>query len=166
MSLYTITEEMQALSAMLEAGEVSEEDLKDTIEAVTLEWDAKVDDIISVIKNMEAEAEDIRDEEKNLALRRRKKERAAARLRTYLSDAMLRLRRTRYDSARHEVSFRRSSRVRITDEAALIEWAKINAPTIFKEQAPEISKDKLRTVMDAVNVPYTVLESVDNIQIK
>jgi hypothetical protein len=151
---------------MLEAGEVSEEDLRDTIEAVTLEWDAKVDDIISVIKNIEAEAENIRAEEKRLAERRRKKERAAERIRAYLADAMQRLGRTRYDSARHEVSFRRSSRIRITDEEALIEWAKNNAPSIFREQRPEISKDKLRTVMDAVNVPYTVLESVDNIQIK
>lgn len=166
MSLYTITEEMQALSEMLEAGEMSEEELQDTIEAVTLEWDAKVDDIISVIKNMEAEAEDIRDEEKKLAERRRKKERAAERIRAYLTNSMLRLGRTWYDSPRHEVSFRRSSRIRITDEGALIEWAKINAPSIFKEQAPEISKDKLKVVLDAINVPHVVVESVDNIQIK
>jgi hypothetical protein len=165
MSLYTITEEMQALSAMLEAGDVAEEDLRDTIEAVTLEWDAKVDDIISAIKNNEAEAEAIRAEEIRLANRRKRKERTAEWLRGYLSEAMAHLDRREYESARHRVSFRRSSRIRITDQHALVEWAKTNATAILRYKEPDISKEALGTLMEAVDVPYCFIERNDNIQI-
>lgn len=165
MSLYTITQDMDRLLAMLESGEYTEEEMKDTIEAVTLEWDAKADDIISAIKNNEAEAEAIRAEEIRLANRRKRKERTAEWLRGYLSEAMEHLGRREYESTRHRVSFRRSSRICITDQHALVEWAKTNATDILRYKEPDISKEALGTLMEAVEVPYCFIERNDNIQI-
>lgn len=166
MSLYNVTSEMQALLTMLEAGEVSSEDLKDTIESVELEWNERADAVISAIKNLISEAEAIRGEEIALAARRKRKESAAERLKEYLTASMQALGKPKYESPRHAVSFRKSYRINITDEDALLKWARINAPDIVKEGKPSVSKESIKALIGEVNVPFVTADEINNIQIK
>ena len=165
MSLYTLTGDLVALLNMLQQDEYTEEDLKDTIEMVSEEWGERAEAVLAVIKNLTAEAEDIRVEEQALAKRRKKKEKAVERLTEYLSASMQALDMPRYESARHCVSFRTSHRIRITDEAALLEWARENAPEIIKRGEDSISKDEVKALARTTNVPYMATDTIKNIQI-
>jgi chromosome segregation ATPase len=166
MSLYSLTGEMLELIGMLEAGEIPEEAISDTLEALSGEWNTKADSIISAIKNINVEAEGIKAEIEALSERLARKKATVARLEEYLTSSMLALNMPRYESARHDVRFRKSYRAKITDESALLEWAKENAPDIIKHGADTISKDKVKRLATTVNVPFYVAEEVNNIQIK
>lgn len=164
MTLYEVTCEMMELKYLL-SHEFTEDDLRDTIEAIGKEWDDKAEAIIGVIKDLRAEVEAIRAEEKRLAERRKKKERNAERLERYLTEAMQALDMKKYESARHQVRFITSHPARITDEAALIEWARDNAPEVIKHGEDSISLEAVKTLAKTVNVPYVAIDDVQNIQI-
>lgn len=165
MSLYKLTIDMLELDHLLNSGEFTEDELKDTIEMISGEWDKKAEAVITVIKNYRAEIENIKREEMSLAKRRKSKENAVERLEAYLTDAMERLGKERYESARHQVSFSRSERLHITDYDALLEWAKANAPDIVHEGKATIYKDDLKALGDAVSM-YVEVETRNNIQIR
>lgn len=166
MSLYSLTGEMLELLSMMEAEEIPEDAISDTLEAIGSEWNVKADAIISAIKNISAEAEAIREEVANLNARLKRKATTVERLKAYLTSAMQALNMPRFESARHAVSFRRSYRTKITDEAALLEWAEANAPDIIKRGADKISTEALKRLAQSVNVPYVVADEIQNIQIK
>ena len=165
MSLYQNTMDMLELHNLLNSGEVSEEDLSDTIESIGAAWEERAEAVLCVIKNMRAEAAGIKAEEDRLAARRRAKERSADRLEDYLSRAMQALHMPKYESVRHKVSFITSHRIRVTDEAALLEWARENAPEVIKHGEDTISKDAIKTLVRTVNVPYVANDEHQNIQI-
>lgn len=165
MTLYGLTIDMIELINMLNRGEFTEEELKDTIEGIGECWNDKAEAVLGLIKDFRADAEAIRAEEKKLADRRKKKERDADRLERYLAEAMQALEMKRYESARHQVSFRTSHPARITDEAALLEWARENAPEVIKRGEDSISLEAVKTLAKTVNVPYVAIDDVQNIQI-
>lgn len=165
MTLYGLTMDMIELINMLNRGEYTEEDLKDTIEGIGECWNDKAEAVLGLIKDFRADVDAIRAEEKKLADRRKKKERDAERLERYLAEAMQALDMKRYESARHQVSFRMSHPARITDEVALLEWARVNAPEVIKHGADSISLEAVKTLAKTVNVPYVAIDDVQNIQI-
>ena len=167
MTLYEISDNYLQLLAAIEAGDIPEEAISDTLEAVEGELDDKIDNIACYIKSLRAEAEIIKAEEHNLAARRKAKESKAERLAEYLSDAMQRSNKTKLETARNKISFRRSYGTRITDEEAFIEWAEQNAPDAIKKTVTV--KPVLAVVKElckTTNLPFAVVEETQNIQIK
>lgn len=69
-SLYELTGELMRLFEMLEDPEMDEQAVRDTMEAVEGEFDAKVDGWCRVIKSIEAQAKSLKEEEKRLHERR------------------------------------------------------------------------------------------------
>ena len=67
MSLYSLINDYQDFLEAVEAGEIPEEAITDTLEAIEGEIEVKIDNIASAIKNLTAEASMIRTEEKALA---------------------------------------------------------------------------------------------------
>lgn len=166
-SLYTLTTEMQEFIEMVDNGEIPEEAIADTLEALEGELEQKIENIALAIKNVRALCSDIKAEEDKLTERRRRKEREAQRLSDYLSEAMKRVGMKRYESARNNITFRTSYGTRITDEEAYIKWARENAPGTIKVTAsvkPVLSEVKALT--ETVNVPFVVIEERKNIQIQ
>ena len=90
MSLYTLTNDLQQLEAMLEDEdcEVSRECLMDTLEAVEGEYTDKVSAYCKLIKNLKAEAEDISKEVKRLQAKKRSREKSIERLKDTLATSM------------------------------------------------------------------------------
>ena len=165
MSLYSLAINYELFMAAVENGDIPEEAIADTLEAMTGDIDEKIDNVASAIKNMLAEAEMIKAEEKALAERRKAKERRAEKVSEYLSNMMQMLDRKKYESARHKISFRTSKPVRLTDEAAFIEWAKVNAPeAVTVTYKPSLSA--IKELVGTTNVPFAVIETRQNIQIK
>ncbi len=165
MSLYSLANDYEMFIAAVENGEIPEEAIADSLEAIEGEIDIKIDNIASAIKNMLAEAAAIKEEEKRLAERRKAKERHAERITDYLSNMMQLLGKKKYESARNKISFRISKPVKITDEAAFIEWAMNNAPeAVNVTYKPSLSA--IKEMIATADVPYAVIEENANIQIK
>ena len=167
MSLYEITGDYIRLIDAIEAGEIPEEAIADTLEAVNGAWDERADAVLSAVKNYRAECEAIRNEEKALAERRKRKEKVIERLEGYFTDSLYRVGRTNYESARHNVRFTTSSAVVVKDIDALIKYAKKNAPdAIVKKVEVSANKDVLKKLLKAGDVPGVELEIRSNFQIK
>lgn len=167
MTLYELTSAYRNLVEAIEAGEIPEEAINDTLEAVGGEFELKCDNVACAIKNLLAEAEMIKAEEEKLAERRKRKLASADRLSEYLSASMQRAERMKLETPRNSITHRRSLAIRITDEEAFLCWADKNAPEAVKttvKRAPVLSC--VRELVKTVNVPYAVVEERQNIQIK
>lgn len=127
MKLYEIDraiEELVFSSVDPETGELK--DISEEMEALQLERETKCENIALLIKNLTAEAEAIRNEEKALADRRRTAENHAERLKNYL---MASLAGQKFSTPKVSISYRNSAAVFITDEVEFLrehpEYARI-----------------------------------------
>lgn len=113
MNLYEINLEIEKTiqnAVDMETGEITG-DLSG-LDSLQMAKDEKVDNIACYIKNLKAEAEAIRAEEKKLADRRRACENHAERLKRYLADN---LQGEKFKSPRASVSWRKSESVIVED---------------------------------------------------
>lgn len=147
MKLYEIAQELRE---MLEVAD--NEDYKDTIEGLHLEFADKVDSVACYIKELQAEAEAIKAEEKALADRRKAKEDKVESLKQYLCNEMSVAGTKKVETARNVLSIRKTApSVKIDDEKALIEIAKSSEcmdwmlsykePTLNKTAIKDFLKD-------------------------
>ena len=164
-SLYSLTTEFATLLDAISEGEIPEEAIADTLEGLQGELDEKIDSVLDAYKTLKAEAEAIRAEEKRLAERRKRKEAAGEQIKEYLASELKKIGKATHESARHHVSFRRSSRVVITDEDAFIKWALDNdRDDLYRVKVlRDPDKDALSK---AGEIPFVTLEENSNIQIR
>lgn len=132
MKLYEIE---QAIAALVnEDGEIAD---IEQFEALALAREQKIEGVGCWVKNLEAEAKAIREEEKALADRRRANENKADRLRGYLSYF---LHGEKYTSPRVSIGYRKSEAVELTvPDEQFIDWAQVARPELLKTT---ISVDK------------------------
>lgn len=122
MKLYEIA---SAMDAVINGGFIFDEETGEVIfDSENLDeledaLDAKLEACGVVVKNIVAEAEAIKDEEKRLAERRRIKEDEADRLKEYVLYWMEKSGAKKIDTARVALSTRKSSVVDVTDEAVV-----------------------------------------------
>lgn len=107
MTLYEINERILACVDP-ETGEADAEQL----ETIMMERSEKLENIACWIKDIKAECDSIKAEEKALAERRQAKERKAESLRRYLDEALA---GQKFETPRCVVSFRKSQKINITD---------------------------------------------------
>ena len=131
MKLYEITELFMRFANMVENGEIEEDAIADTLESIEGELEEKADNIACLIKSWQAEAEAIKAEEKALAERRKVKENQINNLKGYISSTMQTLGKTKIETARNVLSFRKSTALYISNE----EW--------FMEKYPELVKTEI-----------------------
>ena len=140
----TIYEIDAALMACIdpETGEVDAEKFDELSEA----REQKIENIACYYKQLTAEAEAIKAEEKALAERRKAKESKAESLKKFLASV---LNGEKFESARCSVSWRKSQETEITDAQAAIVWllghdhdeaVTYPAPTINKAELKKIIK--------------------------
>ena len=99
----------------LETGEIDEKKAAEYLEALQLERGVKIENIALYIKNLDADAEKIEEEEERLKARREAKVKKAERLREYLKSSMLTFGDSKFETARVAISFRTSKSVIIDD---------------------------------------------------
>lgn len=142
MSLYHID---QALENLVDhdTGEVLD---FDAFEELQMARDAKIEGIVCWTKNLAAEAKAIREEEKELAERRRALEAKRDKLLGYVDRA---LDGAPFQTAKCSVTYRKSTAVEITDMNALVQWCMDNgydgkvtytAPTVNKSDITALLK--------------------------
>lgn len=167
MKLYEIAADYAALLEAIEAGEIPEEAINDTLESVTAVLDDKVDNIACYIKNLTAFVAEIKAEEQALAERRKAKEKQIDRMKAYLSETLLRVGRDKVETARNKVSFRKSQSVHIEDEHAFVEWARVNGDDYLTYKEPTINKTAIKTaIAGGIKIAGAAVVTRQNIQIK
>lgn len=108
MNIYEIDQAIMDCVDM-ETGEVID---LDAMKALQMEREKKVENVACWIKQLDAEAKAIREEEKILAARRKVNENKIDRLKDYLTEA---LQGQKFETARVKISYRRSTAVDIPD---------------------------------------------------
>jgi len=158
MTLYDIDAGILAL--INEDGEIAN---IEEFEALNMARDAKIENISLWVKNLEADARAIRDEEKALAERRKANENKAESLKNYLSYF---LQGQKFNSPRVGITYRKSESAVVDDEDAFKAWAKEKLPHCLKVTV-EVSKTELKAELKAgTDVKFARLVEKQNMQIK
>lgn len=129
-----------------------------------MEREAKIESVALWVKNITASAQNIREEEKSLAERRKVLENKAERLKAYLADA---LGGDKFETAKCSLSFRSSASVQVDDEAALIAWLEDNYRDDCLKYTTAVNKTEVGKILkNGVKVPGAHIEQRSNLQIK
>lgn len=147
----------------VETGEIID---VERLEALNIERDAKIEGVALYVKQLQAEADAIKAEEKALAERRKKKENLLTGYAEWLRNV---LSGQSFETSKVALGFRKSTALEMTGcELDIIEFLeKSGFDDCVKYGAPEISKSKITKLLkDGVKIPGAVLVERSNLQIK
>ena len=166
MKLYELAADYENFIAAVESGEIPEEAVIDTLESIESAIEDKADNIACLLKNLAAEMAAIKAEENKLAERRKTKEKEHEKIKAYLSDMLLRVGKTKIETARNKITFRKSESVTIDDEAKFVEWAAMEHDEYLTYKAPTINRTEIKKAINSgVVIDGAYIESRQNIQI-
>lgn len=156
MSIYEIEQEILALVDP-ETGEITD---FEALDALSLARDEKIENIALWIKNLNAEAKAIREEEKNLAERRHVCENKAESLRSYLDRV---LSGEAFKTAKVAISYRKSTAVEVDE--GFVEWAREHADNLLKFSEPSVDKTAVKEAI-ASGAEFEHARMVENLNIQ
>lgn len=139
MTIYEIDSQIASLIDA-ETGEIKDFEYFSQLQMAREE---KIENAMLLYKNVRAEAEAIKAEEKVLAERRRRAERNAERLKDYVTVA---LDGQKFKTAKASASFRKSSYVEIDED--FIGWAAKNQESLLRYAAPEPNKSAIAQFLE------------------
>ena len=144
------------------------EALFDTLDGIEQELEIKAESIAVRIKELNAEAEQLKAEEKSLKKRRLAKELQSDRLKAYLIGCMNIAGCKKIDRPKAVISVRTNAEsVCIADEKAFIGWAMQNNDSLLKYSEPEVKKTEVKNLLKSgEKVPYAKLERTQSLIIK
>lgn len=150
MTLYELTSGYASFLEAIENGDIPADAIADTLESIEAEIDEKIDNTACMIKSLEAMEAAIKAEEDRLAERRKVKANLRERLKTYLSDMLLSMGKTEWESARNKISFRKTpGKVVVANERAFIEWAAANDESLITIGKPTLNKTAIKLALEA-----------------
>lgn len=157
MKLFEIEEELEACVDP-ETGEFNEERYNELSQLK----EKKIESLICYYKNVCADADALKVQEKIFKERREREERKAESLKAFITRV---LNGDKFKSDLVEVGYRKSKVVQVSDD--FVKWAESNGKTeLLKYRAPEADKTAIKNaILAGEEVPATIVENV-NIQIK
>ncbi len=156
MKFYEIDEMIDAaLAELVDEDGVINEEAEAYLDSLEIAREQKTEGVLLAIKGMKAEAEAIRNEEKQLADRRHQLEKKADSLTEFIKD---RLAGEKFKTARVAVSYRKTTSCEITDE-----WA---IPEEFVKTTVSFDKQALTKALKAGDVPGARLVEGQSMTIK
>ena len=156
--LYEMTNYVAQLYEMLEAGEIDEEIIKDTIEAMGVE--EKVEGYCQVIKQLLADASMFKDEIDRLTARKKSIENNAEWLKRQLFDFYVASGSKKIKAGTFTISSRKSTAVKITNKEAIpMDYLTIPMP---KANLTAIKQ----AIKEGKDVPGAEIEERESVQIR
>ena len=154
MKLWEINEAILALVDE-ETGEILD---YEAFEALQMAKDEKVENMVLWYKNLRGQIKLIKEEEDALKARRQQLEQLADNKLDYIERTLC---GQKFETARCQVTFRKTTKVELVDETAAVEWAQHNGrDDVLKYTAPTVSKTEMAKILKAgVEVPGAVLVS-------
>lgn len=149
MTLYELMTDYKNFLSAVESGDIPEEAIVDTLEAIEGDIDEKIDNIACVLKVLQAEEKAIKEEVASLEARLKAKANAKERTKTYLSDMLLALGKTEFESPRNKITFRKTpGKVVFADEKAFIEWASQYADSLLNYGKPTVNRTAVKVAIE------------------
>lgn len=146
-----------------DTGEISVE-AWEALSALNMERGWKLENIALAVKNLRADAEAYKAEEAKFAGWRKSAERQAERLSDFISRE---LNGKDFMTDRVRVKFRKSSAVKVADEAEAMDFLRIGHQDCIRVKPPEIDKTAVKRLLGAgVEVPGVFVEPRLSMQIK
>lgn len=165
MMLYELATDYVAFLQAVENGDIPDEAIEDTLEAIKTGFEEKVDNIACLIKGIEAECDAIRAEELRLAERRKAKERKAERCRSFLENMIQYTGIDKVETARCRITFRKSEAVEVDE--TFLEWAKQKRPDLLTVAQPTANKTEIKNaIKNGDEVVGVVIRVNHNMQLK
>ncbi|MGN0533001.1 MAG: siphovirus Gp157 family protein [Eubacterium sp.] len=144
-----------------ETGEFFADKFEELLARYEGERSVKIENIALFIKNLDAESEAIKVEEKRLADRRKAKEKKAKYLKEYLTNSLTQSGETKFESAKCALSFRKSVVTVVDDISAL--------PKQYVTEVVDYVPDKTaikKALQAGEEITGAKLEEKQNLQIK
>lgn len=158
MSIYDIDDSIMSLVDM-ETGEIEDEKRYDELQ---MERTQKVENIACYFKNLTAEAKAMREEEANLAQRRKAVENKAERIKALLVYA---LKGERFESPKVRCSYRKAKSVQVDDD--FVAWAQEHADDLLTFKEPTPNRTAIKAALeDGREIEHAQLITNESLQVK
>lgn len=167
-TLYDLTQEQMYLYNLLASGEAIDSEtgevdpvVDERLQLNTEDLDNKIKGTAIIFKQLMADAKMLKDEEDNLANRRKRAEKNAEYLKQRLQDCMLAVGKTELKDTKVNITFRKSSRIEITSEQDLpIDY-------VVEKITYTPSKEAIKkAILEGKTIAGASLIETQNIQIK
>lgn len=154
--LYEISDQFAQLFDSFDELMEAEEDTEDieqawfdTLEGIEGEFECKAESVAQYIKELNAEAEAIKAEEKKLSARRKAKENAAIRMKEYLKNCMETMNLKKVETAKAKISIRNNApSLKIDNETEFIMTLESSGRRdLLKYAPPEIKKTDIKNLI-------------------
>lgn len=167
MNLYQIDENIKQIMELGESEELSQEELFEALGTLETMTKDKIDNIASYIKNLNAEAKALKEEEKNLSERRKAKEKKVDSLTKYIKEYLTLKGIKEMETTRNVVSIAKTpGKTTISDFESFIDWAKTNSKELLNvEYKPNLTKIK-EGLKNKDIIPFVKIESGTRLSIK
>ena len=140
----------------------------DSLTALEGEFNEKAENVAVYIKNLTADINEMKAEEKRLKSRRVSAENQVERMKKYLINSMQAIGVKKISMPRARITLRLNAEsVVVENEKALIDWAMRHDETILKYQEPEPKKTDIKELLRmGQQIPYAHLERKESVTIK
>jgi hypothetical protein len=165
MTLYEIKDIYLYFLKQVEAGEVPEEAINDTLEGIEGDFEDKADNIACFIKSLNAEAKAIREEMDALSERMKSKQAKADKLTDYLFVCMNALNLKKLETTRNLLQIKLNPPSVVTDDE-FIAWAKANRDDLLAFKEPTADKTAIKAAMKFGDIPHCSVEQKERLTIK
>ena len=169
MRLYEISGTYQRLLDAIDAGEIPEEAIADTLEAVEGELTDKLDNIACIVKSISAESDAIKAEADRLTERRRAKTKHAERLIDYMYHSMKATGKTKIETARNKLTIKQNPEaVDVADETKARQFFKDTKQTKFLiERQSDLNKTEIKKALQSGEIiPGVSLTRAERLEVK
>lgn len=140
----------------------------DTLTSIEGEFNEKAENVAVYIKNLTADINEMKAEEKRLKSRRVSAENQVERMKKYLINSMQAIGVKKISMPRARITLRLNAEsVVVENEKALIDWAMRHDETILKYQEPEPKKTDIKELLRmGEKIPFAHLERKESVTIK
>lgn len=158
MSIYEIDEAIMSL-VDIETGEIDDEKRYDELQ---MERTQKIENIACYFKNLVAEAKAMREEEANLAQRRKAVENKAERIKNLLAYA---LKGEKFESPKVRCGYRKAKSVHVDD--SFVAWAREHADYLLTFKEPSPNKKAIKEALeDGREIEHAEIVTNESLQVK
>ena len=158
MSIYEIDDAITSLVDM-ETGEIDDEKRYDELQ---MERTQKVENIGCYYKNLVAEAKAMKDEEANLAQRRKAVENKAERIKSLLVYA---LKGEKFESPKVRCGYRKAKSVQVDD--SFVAWAREHAGDLLTYKEPTPNRKAIKEALeDGREIEHAEIVTNESLQVK
>ena len=168
MKLYEIADTYRAFMAAVDAGEIPEDAVADTLDGIEGEFEQKADNIACLIKELRLEAQAIKEEADRLTARQRQKQAAADRIARYLQAHMQAMGKGKIETARNRITIKKNPvSCKILDEDTVLGFLQLHGMAdCYKQETTNKKRELLMRLKDGDEIPGAELETGERLEIK